>query len=220
MAAGSPMNIIDHIVLATPDLDEAMEAFHAETGVMPIDGGPHAGGGTRNALVSFGHGAYLEIIAPDPKQSISGTRGEQFAQMPRSRLLHWAIRVNDLGGVADRARAAGLSPTAVIPMTRDQPDGTRLKWELMGIGGHEHGGCVPFFIDWLKSLHPSEASPNVGMLNVLQIDVPSQSPLFKFLDPRPLGVTMHEGAEGMAIVFESSRGLIEWTAQNPDGFGF
>ena len=75
------LNVLDHIVLAAPDLDEAKDAFDAQTGVMPIDGGPHEGLGTRNALVSFGDGTYLEIIAPDPEQPLQGTRGERLARM-------------------------------------------------------------------------------------------------------------------------------------------
>jgi hypothetical protein len=222
MNSTSPMtmDIIDHIVLAAPDLDEAKEAFHVETGVMPIDGGPHAGGGTRNALVSFGHGAYLEIIAPDPMQSLSGTRGEQFAQMQASRLLHWAIRVDDLNGVAHRAIAAGFSPTPAFRMTRNQPDGTLLEWELMGIGGHELGGCMPFYIDWLNSPHPSDVAPDACILNSVQIDIPSDSTLHEFLVPSPLGVTMVEGEPRMKIEFDSPKGSIEWIGHNPDGFGF
>jgi catechol 2,3-dioxygenase-like lactoylglutathione lyase family enzyme len=214
------MNTIDHIVLAAPDLEKAKEAFHAQTGVTPVDGGPHAGGGTRNALASFGNGAYLEIIAPDPAQPLAGTRGERFARMPESQLLHWAIRVEDLNSVADRAIAAGLSPTPVTPMTRDQPDGTRLEWELMGISGHEHGGCVPFFIDWLKSPHPSDAAPYVGGLDTLRIELPEKSPSFRFLESRPQGATLVEGMAKVTIAFESPRGQITWTARNPDGFGF
>ena len=153
------MSELDHIVLAAPDLDEAKRSFNDQTGVMPMDGGPHENHGTRNALVSFGDGVYLEIIAPDPEQPLQGTRGERFAEMPDSRLLHWAVRANDLSYVADNAMACGLLPGDVIQMARKQPSGERLEWELMGIGGHKLGGCAPFFIDWLRSPHPADAAP-------------------------------------------------------------
>ncbi len=211
---------LDHIVLAAPDLDAAKLSFSEQTGVMPIDGGPHEGRGTRNALVSFDNGAYLEIIAPDPEQSLDGTRGESFAQLGESRLLHWAVRVDDLQQVADKAKAAGLTPKDVFQMSRRLPDGTLLEWELMGLGGHDLRGCAPFFIDWLKSPHPSETAPKVGDLTLFQIDVPAASPLARFLDAASAGVTLAEGPESMTLSIESPEGPVSWTTESPAGFEF
>src|SRR5215510_10084697 len=101
------MNRLDHFVIAVPDLDKAKAAFETKTGVAPIDGGPHIGIGTRNALASFGGGAYLELIAPDPTQDLEGKFGGWLAKLPRERLLQWAIRTDDVDAVAKRAKSAG-----------------------------------------------------------------------------------------------------------------
>src|SRR5262245_20324214 len=116
------MNQLDHFVIAVPDLDKAKAAFEAKTGVMPVDGGPHIGIGTRNALVSFGHGAYLELIAPDPAQDLEGKFGGWLAALPDERLLQWAIRTNDTTAVAARARKAGFAPAEPRRMSRKRPD--------------------------------------------------------------------------------------------------
>jgi glyoxalase-like protein len=59
---------IDHIVYATPDLDQGIREIEDKLGVKATLGGQHPGRGTRNALISLGPSTYLEIFAPDPGQ--------------------------------------------------------------------------------------------------------------------------------------------------------
>jgi len=50
--------VLDHIVLAVPDLAEGAAGFARLTGVRPVRGGRHADLGTANFLVGLGVGAY------------------------------------------------------------------------------------------------------------------------------------------------------------------
>jgi hypothetical protein len=69
----SPGNtLIDHIVLAVPDLADGAAGFAGLTGVRPTRGGRHADLGTANFLVGLGVGAYLEVIGPDPDRPDPG----------------------------------------------------------------------------------------------------------------------------------------------------
>lgn len=54
-------------------------------------GGSHPGVGIRNALLSLGDGAYLEIIAPDPKQA-PGELGSFLAKLRAMRPVGWALQ--------------------------------------------------------------------------------------------------------------------------------
>ena len=183
---------IDHIVVAAADLETAKLEFFDMTGVMPVDGGPHPGGGTRNALVAFSSDCYLEIIAPDPQQDLKGTNGERFAALAKTELLHWAVRSSDLEALSNQIATAleqahsqpsgdspnrpPIRPGPIYNMARDTPTGERLAWRLMGVQKHNLGGLIPFFIDWQDTPHPTQAAPVVGALHSLQLSLPSSGP--------------------------------------------
>ena len=66
MTAVRSSDAVDHLVLGAPTLEAGIAWAEATLGVVPQRGGRHPQWGTHNALVSLGHGAYLEILARDP----------------------------------------------------------------------------------------------------------------------------------------------------------
>ncbi len=210
------MNQLDHVVIATADLDRAKTAFAETTGCAPADGGSHPGWGTRNALVSLGADSYLEIIASDPEQSLEGNLGGVLANLPATVPLHWAVRATDLQRVAQRARELGFTPGPIRAMSRTQPNGQRLDWELMGIGGHDLGGFVPFYIDWLQCIHPSATSPVVGELLSFEIVAPD-GPIHALLEDTQ-GITVTSGALRCRSTIASAKGEVVYEADQLLGF--
>jgi len=210
------MNQLDHIIIAAPNLVQAVESFADTTGCKPMQGGAHAGLGTKNALLSFGGTSYLEIIAPDPAQSLDGTFGAALADFNGLQLLHWAIRSNDLGTVAARATQIGFNAGPIRDTSRIQPDGTRLAWRLMGLRGHELGGLVPFYIDWLDCPHPANTAPVVGPLIQCSVSV-LEGPLHELIGTTS-GVDFKTGPPNLTFSFESTKGEIEYASNSPGGF--
>lgn len=150
---------IDHIVYATPDLDAAVEHLAAVMGIRSVPGGRHVGVGTHNYLLGLGDDSYLELIGPDPTQSVPPNQPLPFGirDLDRPRLAGFAVNAPDIDDVVGRARAAGYDPGDVRDMQRATPDGGLLQWRLT-LGG-SYDGLVPFLIDWLDSTHPSRTSP-------------------------------------------------------------
>jgi hypothetical protein len=63
-----PILFLDHIVLATPDLEQSMEAFYSTTVCQSAVGGSHPRLGSKNALAGLEEleGTYIELLGPDP----------------------------------------------------------------------------------------------------------------------------------------------------------
>ena len=122
--------IIDHLVLATPDLGATVERLAGGLGVRATPGGRHPGLGTRNALLGLGGVAYLEIIAVDPEAPgpPEGPRPFGLDRIAEPRLAAWAARVDDIDRRVAAARVAGYDAGPVRPMSRRLPDGTELHW--------------------------------------------------------------------------------------------
>lgn len=180
----------DHIVYAVPDLDAAVAWFGERAGVVPLQGGPHPGRGTRMALVALGERTYLELIGPDPKQPAP--------QRPRSfgidglrdpKLATWAVAANDLEGRAAAARAGGYDPGDTASWRRDRPDGVHLEWRMTVLRDPLPGaGLVPFLIDWGRTPHPAAAAPEGCRLVDLRGEHPHPGPVRETL--RALGVEL------------------------------
>lgn len=167
---------IDHLMWACSDLESGIDAIESMTGMAATPGGPHPGFGTRNALLDLGNFTYLEIIAPDPEQSLEGNLGREFAALDTPYLRTWAIRVEDLMASRDILQSLGFDTRGPSAMSRALPGGELISWELLflsrrdvagaqrNVAGAERnvtgarrefaGAALPFFIDWKDSPHP------------------------------------------------------------------
>lgn len=154
------MNVeLDHILWGAADLDQGAAAFAAASGLVPAPGGVHAGFGTRNRLLGLGTGLYFEVIAPDPVQTLDGTRGARLAALKHPGLVAFAVRCNDLGAMRAAALKAGIAMRGPVAMGRTRADGVRLDWSILYFGDETLGDMVPFAIDWGSSPHPSTSTP-------------------------------------------------------------
>lgn len=158
--------LLDHLVYAVPDLDSAVQDLDAALGIRPSPGGRHVGRGTRNALLSLGEGAYLEIIGPDIEgPPPAGPRPFGIDRLEQPLLVTWAAKAPDIDARVAAARAAGYDPGPVRSMSRETPDGVVLSWRLTSGANTVYPSPVPFLIDWGKTPHPSRtATPGAALL--------------------------------------------------------
>lgn len=160
--------MLDHLVLAAPDLAAAVAAFTERTGVQPAPGGSHQGLGTANHLVDLGNGAYLEIIGPDPAQPAPAQpRPFRIDELHAPRLITWAVRTDALDDLLAEARAGGYDPGDPLAMSRRSPSGQLLEWRLTAPRFDYGDGLVPFLIDWGSTAHPtSRGLPRAELLEL------------------------------------------------------
>jgi hypothetical protein len=146
---------LDHIVLAAPNLSEAVAEFTDLTGVEPAPGGRHRGWGTANYLVRLGGAAYLEIIGPDVDQPApNGPRPFRVDELTSPTVVTWAVHPDDLDATVASARSRGHDPGPAAAMSRETADGDRLEWRLTPTN-ERNSGLVPFLIDWGRTPHPT-----------------------------------------------------------------
>lgn len=149
----------DHMVLGVNDLERGITFVEERGGARAVFGGVHPGGGTQNALLSLGTKRYLEIIAPDPKQTVTPWV-PGLSQMHEPRLVAWAAHTDDIAALAQKAKAAGFSIEGPGDGSRTRPDGKVLRWKSFRLAD-DRGGVLPFFIEWNRdSVHPSVDAPS------------------------------------------------------------
>lgn len=149
---------LDHILLGCNDLQRGIDFVEQHTGARAAFGGVHPGRGTQNALLSLGKLHYLEIIAPDPKQS-EPRQFDIINTLARPALIGWAAHVHDIDALAKKLKSKGIPVDGPTSGSRVRPDGKLLKWKALDIG-NARTGVVPFFIEWsADSPHPSTDAP-------------------------------------------------------------
>jgi hypothetical protein len=184
----------DHLVVAVRSLEEGVAEFERLTGIKAGVGGKHPGRGTENALVSFGGGKYLEILAPQAGAALS-PRDEGMRKLDRLRIINWAISVSDVAGAVAALKGAGFTATPPQPGSRVTPVGERLEWTTFGLADPAIP-LAPFFINWSAATkHPSTTAPGGCEMPELKITDPASERLSAALGALGVsGVTHAKGA--------------------------
>jgi glyoxalase-like protein len=174
--------MLDHLVYAAPDLDQAIDSIERRLGVRPAPGGKHTGGLTHNALLSLGAGSYLELIAPVRDSALSAGLPFGLETVTEPRLITWAVSVDDIEGRVEAAKKKGYDPGAVVSGGRDLPDGSSLNWRLAVRPQPAGDGLVPFLIQWLSDPHPSTTAPAGCQFVALRAEHPDPAGIQAVLD--------------------------------------
>ena len=197
---------IDHFMYAVADLEEGMQ-WAAETfDAAPAMGGSHIGLGTRNALLSLGD-TYLEIIAPDPAQSLAGNLGGKFAELEHGGLVTWAAQ-GELTAVAKTLANFNIASRGPSRTERVTNQGEHLIWDLLFPQSEAFGARMPFFIDWLDCPHPSTSSPVGGALEQLIITTPEDQQLGEILTAVGLVIEVRDGPGALQVNIACQQGQV------------
>src|SRR5215475_7866945 len=202
---------VDHLVYATPNLNLGIETAEKLFGVRATPGGQHPGLGTRNALIALGPASYLEIIGPDPDQpKPGGPRRFGIDDLEAPHLLTWVAKGKSLDKFAADSKAHGIDLGAVIPGSRQRPDGVVLKWTYTDPQTVLADRLIPYLIDWGASPHPSATAAKGVTLVALRAEHPEAEKVRKMLTQLGLGLVVTRGPRPSIIAtFDSPRGKVE-----------
>jgi catechol 2,3-dioxygenase-like lactoylglutathione lyase family enzyme len=122
----SPVQL-DHVVVAVRDLREASRVYEA-LGFNVVAGGCHGHAPTRNALIAFTDGSFIELIewtahSPDD-------RWQRVLEQDGEGLVDFALSVADLPELLGRARRLGIEMYGPMDGSRVTPSGHRLRWQV------------------------------------------------------------------------------------------
>lgn len=149
------MTQIDHVLLATTDLDRGQDQLWRAYGLECTAGGRHLRWGTANRIVPLG-AQYLELVAVDDRDlaATSPLGRAVLAQAHSDRLqpIGLCLATDDLAAVASRL---GRVPAAG---SRTLADGSELRWTSVGVEEAFGRLQLPFFLTWEnRSRHPGLA---------------------------------------------------------------
>lgn len=201
---------IDHVILGTSDLVVGMATLEALTGVRPVLGGEHPGRGTRNALLSLGAGTYLELLAPNPNESVASADVAELKALDSLEPLGWAVGVEDVADVRSDLAKRGLALTNTEPGSRRRSDGSVIEWETFGFEDLENP-LAPFFIHWKQALlHPARTSPGGCKLISLKLFEPDPQALAAAIRPLRLGARVKKGRkQAMEVDLDCPSGRVK-----------
>ena len=164
---------LDHLVILVRDLELA-SADYKRLGFAVTPGGEHADGLTRNALVPFHDGTYLELVsflAPeDPTDNVWGWR--RF--YPREGLIDYCVASDDLDADVRRLASLGFGVEGPEGGGRRLLDGKNIRWRSARI--RQEGRIFPFLIEDLTPRElrvpggPEARHPN-GAVGVSHLEI-------------------------------------------------
>jgi hypothetical protein len=131
-------------------------------------------------------------------------------QLTAPKLVTWAMKSPDIDERVRKARASGFDPGEVVAMGRRRPDGVELRWRLTMAGEGEHGGLVPFLIDWGDTPHPSGSAPAGCTLVSLRGEHPDPKRVGRLLAAVEVELAITNARlPGLVATLETPRGQVE-----------
>ncbi|HEY5880439.1 MAG TPA: methylmalonyl-CoA epimerase [Nakamurella sp.] len=143
---------IDHVGVAVPDLDAAIAFYTDSLGGRLAHQETNEAQGVREAMISFGAGAQVQLLAPLGPESTIG----KFLDRNGPGLQQLAFRVDDVRAAADAARAAG------VRTLYDEPRTGTAGSSINFLHPKDAGGVLVELVEPAAGHHPAHDAPGVA----------------------------------------------------------
>ena len=214
-------NVLDHIVLAAPDLEEAMLQFEELTGIKPTLVGPLQGLGAKTAHIGLDNSRYIELLGPDKRNP--GALGDDLLALEKGTLTpyHYAIRSSEVTNLVEGyvTDVLGWDPDR-IAMVQQLPDSSCRQWDLLAIYGHGLGGVSPYYVKWNNAqTHPTNTIALDAKLKSCLVRAPADHDVHKLITDVD-GIRVEQGEPVLEVSFETPKGIFTFSCSTPKGLVF
>ncbi|MGK2740710.1 VOC family protein [Tepidicaulis sp. LMO-SS28] len=157
------IDIVDHILIAVPELDGPVADYVKLTGREPSWRGRHPGLGSANALFRFSN-TYVELISPDGEGRFGDLIRERLAD-GGPQIVGLALGVEDAAGAAAMLKERGMTPSGLLPGEGTDESGTLppRRWTNVMLPGEETNGLLIFLIEHEDRLAIPFSKPAAGV---------------------------------------------------------
>ena len=140
---------IDHLIVATDDLDEAQRQCVALLGRSPSWTGSHPSFGTRNVIFRL-ENTYIELLAPEGEGPVADALTAYLAESGPG-FYALALGTDDADAAVAEMRKRGLSPLEPVEgLAHDDPSGAFRRFRNVWLPGKDTRGIRMFVIEHLS----------------------------------------------------------------------
>lgn len=140
---------IDHLIVATDDLDEAQRQCVALLGRTPCWTGSHPSFGTRNVIFRL-ENTYIELLAPEGEGPVADALRASLAESGPG-FYALALGTEDADAAVAEMRKRGLSPSEPVEgLAHDDPSGAFRRFRNVWLPGEDTRGIRMFVIEHLS----------------------------------------------------------------------
>ena len=140
---------IDHLVIATGDLEKSQQECVALLGRSPSWSGEHPTFGTRNVIFRLAN-TYIELLAPSGEGPVSGMLSSHMEEYGPG-LFALALATDDAAAAVTTMRERGLSPSDPVEgLAHDDPSGAFRRFRNVWLPEQDTRGVRLFVIEHLS----------------------------------------------------------------------
>jgi hypothetical protein len=159
---------LDHVSYVTShdQLADTANRLGSRLGTTFFDGGIHPRFGTRNFTAPLLDGRYIEVVCPIDHPSTEQTQwGKAVSKKAQDGggWLTWVFSTKNISSIEEKFGYKAVEGH------RTRPDGTDLRWKQIGDKEITESPELPFFIEWLTNIHPSEEGNPVARIKKIVI---------------------------------------------------
>src|SRR5690625_1391286 len=159
---------LDHIVIASSDLEKASKKYEETFDIKTVKGGEHESWGTYNYLAYFSNDSYIEWLGSS-KTAIARNSDNPLIQHLVYLLgrglqepYQLALQTCNLDGFVEHFQSEKIPFIGPVPGKRKRPDGKMITWRMLFPTYNFKTETLPFLIEWDQ---PKEERIDVSLVN-------------------------------------------------------